>query len=206
MGLAASLPFASVRRRYEELTQSGLFNSVWYRLNRSDSFNPAWLLARCMDPAWHHVSLGRLRDPNPLFDTEWYLAKRPEAAKRGHVPLLHYLAHGAGEGLDPNPDFSSVDYFRRYPDAQASGLTALEHFMLRGAREGRDTRHEPASQPKSPGGQRLVCVFSHFDAGGRILPYVQAAILVRTRSMRLRNPLGEHIFQSERLRSTQGRA
>jgi hypothetical protein len=175
MRLGAYLPFASVRRGYEELTESGLFDSVWYRLNNSDSFRPAyvWPLARRTDPAWHHVSSGRLLDPNPLFDTEWYVAKRPEAADRGKVPLLHYLARGAGEGLDPNPDFSSVDYFRRYPDAQASGLTALEHFMLRGAREGRDPRHEPTSQPRSSGNLRLVCVFSHFDAAGRILPYVQ---------------------------------
>ena len=95
--------------------------------------------------------------------------QRPEAAGRGNVPLLHYLARGAAEGLDPNPDFSSADHFRRYPDAQASGLTALEHFMLLGAREGRDPRHEPTSQPKSSGNLRLVCVFSHFDAAGRIL-------------------------------------
>jgi hypothetical protein len=175
MGLGAYLPFSSVRRRYEELTQSGLFDSVWYRLNNSDSFRPpnAWPFARPMEPAWHHVSVGRLLDPNPLFDTEWYVAKRPEAAGRGNVPLLHYLARGAAEGLDPNSDFSSADYFRRYPDAQASGLSALEHFMLLGAREGRDPRREPVPQPKSSGNLRLVCIFSHFDAAGRILPYVQ---------------------------------
>jgi rhamnosyltransferase len=126
-----------------------------------------------MDPAWHHVSLGRRLDPNPLFDAEWYVAQRPEAAERGSVPLLHYLAHGAREGIDPNPDFSSVDYLRRYPDAQASGLTALEHFVLRGAREGRDPRRGPASQKRSAENARLVCIFSHFDGTGRILPYVQ---------------------------------
>jgi Rhamnan synthesis protein F len=175
MGLGAYLPFSFARRRYEELTQSGLFDSVWYRLNNSDSFRPAyvWPLARPMDPAWHHVSSGRLLDPNPLFDTEWYVAKRPEAAGRGNVPLLHYLARGAAEGLDPNSDFSSADYFRRYPDARASGLSALEHFMLLGAREGRDPRREPIPQPKSSRNLRLVCIFSHFDAAGRILPYVQ---------------------------------
>jgi rhamnan synthesis protein F len=179
MGLAAFLPFAPVRRRYEQLTQSGLFDSVWYRLNNLDSFEPepSWPFDRRMDPAWHHVSVGRLLDPNPLFDAEWYVAKRPEAASRGNVPLLHYLARGAAEGLDPNPDFSSADYFRRYPDAQASGLSALEHYMLRGAREGRDPRHAPAAQPSysqdRSGNLRLVCLFSHFDAAGRILPYVQ---------------------------------
>ena len=181
MELGAYLPFPSVRRRheerrrYEELTRSGLFDPVWYRLNNADSFRPAyaWPLARPADPAWHHVSSGRLLDPNPLFDTDWYVAKRPEAAGRGNVPLLHYLSRGAAEGLDPNPDFSSADYFRRYPDARASGLTALEHFMSVGAREGRDPRHHPAAQPKRSRNLRLVCVFSHFDAAGRILPYVQ---------------------------------
>jgi hypothetical protein len=155
--------------------QSGLFDRVWYGPNNSDSFRSAyvWPLARYMDPAWHHVSLGRLLDPNPLFDAQWYVAKCPEAASRGNIPLLHYLAKGAGEGLDPNPDFSSADYFRRYPDARASGWTALEHFMRLGAREGRDPRHEPASQPGNFGKLRLVCVFSHFDAAGRILPYVR---------------------------------
>jgi len=181
MELGAYLPFPSVRRRheerrrYEELTRSGLFDPVWYRLNNADSFRPAyaWPLARPADPAWHHVSSGRLLDPNPLFDTDWYVAKRPEAAGRGNVPLLHYLSRGAAEGLDPNPEFSSADYFRRYPDARASGLTALEHFMSVGAREGRDPRHHPAAQPKRSRNLRLVCVFSHFDAAGRILPYVQ---------------------------------
>lgn len=175
MKLAASLPFASVRRRSEELTRSGLFDSTWYRLNNADSFRPAylWPLARYMDPALHHVSLGRLLDPNPFFDSEWYVAKRPEAAGRGNVPLLHYLARGAAEGLDPSADFSGADYFRRYPDAQASGMTALEHFMLHGAREGRDPRPEPTSRPEGSANLRLVCVFSHFDAGGRILPYVR---------------------------------
>ena len=126
IGLAASLLFPSVRRRYKKLTQSGLFDSVWYRLNNSEAFRPeyVWPLARCNDPAWHHVLLGRLLDPNPFFDTEWYVAKRPEAAAGGDVPLLHYLAQGAGEGLDPNPDFSSADYFRRYPDARASGFAS----------------------------------------------------------------------------------
>lgn len=175
MELGSYLPFSSVRRRYVELTQSGLFDSVWYRVNNSDSFRPAhaWSLSRSMDPAWHHVSVGRLLDPNPFFDTEWYVTKLPEAARRGNVPLLHYLAQGAGEGLDPNPDFSSVDYFRRYPDAHASGLTALEHYMLLGAKEGRDPRHEMTSRPKRSGNLRRVCVFSHFDAAGRILPYVR---------------------------------
>ncbi len=176
MGLAAHLPFTSVKRRYDELTRSGLFDPVWYGLNNSDSYRPAayvWPFTRRMHPAWHHVSVGRLLDPNPLFDAEWYVAKQPEAAGRGNLPLLHYLAHGAGEGLDPNPDFSSADYFRRYPDAQASGLTALEHFMMRGAREGRDPRPEPASRPTESGNLRLVCLFSHFDTAGRILPYVR---------------------------------
>jgi len=175
MGLAAFLPFASARRRCEELTQSGLFDAVWYRLSNLDSFKSAYArqLVQSMDPVWHHVLLGRGLDPNPLFDAEWYVATRPEAAARGSVPLLHYLARGADEGLDPNPDFSGADYFHRYPDAQASGLTALEHYMRLGAREGRDPRHEPPSQPGSFGNLRLVCVFSHFDAAGRILPYVQ---------------------------------
>jgi len=179
MGLAAYLPFAPVKRRHEKLTKSGLFDSTWYRLNNPDLFEPAsaWPFSRRKDPAWHYVTAGRMLDPNPFFDTEWYVAKRPEAARRGNVPLLHYLARGAAEGIDPNPYFSGADYFRRYPDARASGLTPLEHFLLLGAREGRDSRHEPTSQPRSSQTRsehlRLVCLFSHFDAAGRIPPYVQ---------------------------------
>src|ERR1043165_4189002 len=101
MGLAAHLPFTSVKRRYDELTRSGLFDPVWYGLNNSDSYRPAayvWPFTRRMHPAWHHVSVGRLLDPNPLFAAEWYVAKQPDAPGRGNLPLLHYLAHGAGEG------------------------------------------------------------------------------------------------------------
>ena len=54
-----------------------------------------------MNPLAHYLRQGALegRDPNPLFDSDWYLQQNPDVAKAGVNPLAHYLRAGAGEGL-----------------------------------------------------------------------------------------------------------
>jgi hypothetical protein len=37
---------------------------------------------------------GEGREPNPLFDTEWYLAENPHIAQKNLNPLVHYLQSG----------------------------------------------------------------------------------------------------------------
>jgi GT2 family glycosyltransferase len=47
----------------------------------------------------HGVTEGR--DPNELFDTDWYLAANPDVAAAGMNPLAHYLLAGRAEGRPP---------------------------------------------------------------------------------------------------------
>ena len=52
------------------------------------------------DPAGHFHSVGWQagRDPNPWFDTGYYLAANPDVRAIGRNPLLHYLRSGRAEG------------------------------------------------------------------------------------------------------------
>lgn len=172
------------------IRRSRLFDADWYKTKYATSplrsVNPLWY-----EPLWHYLCCGRRLDPNPMFDGEWYIAQRPGVVS----PLAHYLRWGTRQGVDPNPNFSDWWYLRRYPDARESPLSPLEHYLHVGVAEGRDPRPPPGSprfrgaglpQPwpaharpaaKGPGADstsgRRLCLFSHFDAGGRIFPCVQ---------------------------------
>jgi SAM-dependent methyltransferase len=50
---------------------------------------------------------------------------------------MHYLLHGANEGLDPGPFFSTNGYLRQNPDVAQSGMNPLAHYELFGRKEGR---------------------------------------------------------------------
>ena len=71
-----------------------------------------------------------------LFEEQWYLARYPHT--RGTDPVLHYLHHGAAEGLNPNRFFSTAKYLKNYPDVVASGANPFLHYVQRGRFEERD--------------------------------------------------------------------
>src|ERR1041384_4858275 len=71
-----------------------------------------------------------------LFEEEWYLSRYPHT--RGTDPVLHYLHHGAAEGLNPNRFFSTAQYLKNYPDVVASGANPFLHYVQRGRFEERD--------------------------------------------------------------------
>ncbi len=50
---------------------------------------------------------------------------------------MHYLLHGADEGLDPGPFFSTNGYLRQNPDVAQRGMNPLAHYELFGRKEGR---------------------------------------------------------------------
>ena len=79
-----------------------------------------------MNPLRHYLQRGVLegRDPNPLFDTDWYLQQNPDVAKAGVNPLAHYLRQGALEGRDPNPLFDTDWYLQQNPDVAKAGESA----------------------------------------------------------------------------------
>ncbi len=116
------------RRR---LLRSGLFDARWYLATSG--------LGRGVDPATHFLTVGGKagRDPNPLFDTAWYVEQNPDVAREGANPLLHYLGAGAAEGRDPNPFFSSAWYLSAYPDVAGSRANPLAHYLAHGSAEGR---------------------------------------------------------------------
>jgi hypothetical protein len=79
----------------------------------------------------------RGRDPNPLFDTDWYLAHNPDVAAAAINPLAHYLHNGGSEGRNPSPSFDARCYLAQNPNVAAAGTNALVHFQPHGMREGR---------------------------------------------------------------------
>lgn len=68
-------------------------------------------------------------DPHPLFDTDWYLARYPEAAAPGSNPLLHFIAHSPTEGQDPSPYFDTAYYYDQVPRLHKNGKNALVHYV-----------------------------------------------------------------------------
>ncbi len=68
-----------------------------------------------------------------LFDPVFYAARvwfSGDAA-------MHYLLHGADDGLDPGPFFSTNGYLRQNPDVAQRGMNPLAHYELFGRKEGR---------------------------------------------------------------------
>jgi hypothetical protein len=92
-----------------------------------------------MDPYGHYLRHGAEegRDPNPLFDTSWYLKQNPSVNDSGENPLVHFYSVGAKEGRDPTPLFDVKWYLENNPDVREKGVNPLKHFIEHGANEGR---------------------------------------------------------------------
>jgi GT2 family glycosyltransferase len=72
-----------------------------------------------------------------FFDPVFYKAQNPAVASANADPLLHYMDHGAGNGLDPSAVFNTAYYVRCNPDIVAAGVNPLVHFVRYGRFEGR---------------------------------------------------------------------
>ena len=95
MRLRLSLPADTWRRRSPDLQAiflSGLFDAAFYRADYP-------VLEAGIEPILHFLEQGGLQgcDPNPLFDSDWYLEKNPDVAAAGINPLLHYICFGTAE-------------------------------------------------------------------------------------------------------------
>ena len=130
----ANLLGASIRKVQSlvaraKISDSGLFLTEWYNQQNND------VRSKGIDPLSHYCAYGAYegRDPNPLFDSEWY-REVYLAGRRELNPLLHYLRHGARAGLRPHPMFDPV----WYAGHRNSGLSpdALRHFLASGAAAG----------------------------------------------------------------------
>jgi len=81
------------------------------------------------------------RDPNALFDVDYYLAQYQDVAAtvaRGETTAwAHFSQYGWKEGRDPSALFNTKAYLAANEDVQAGGLNPLLHFLTVGASEGR---------------------------------------------------------------------
>lgn len=121
-----------LRREYQEVAQSGLFDHVFYLKQ-----NPA--LARTgIDPLKHYLTHRvEPRDPHPLFSRDWYMQQNPDLVASGANPLVHYLRQGYKDGRSPHPLFDPAFYLKQNPDVAQSGIDPLRHYIARGGLEGR---------------------------------------------------------------------
>jgi len=114
---------------------SPLFDAVWYRQRYPEAAEQA-------NPLVHYLKRGGFEgfNPNPYFDSEWYLAVNPDVATTGVNPLVHFMRYGAREGRNPSLRFDIYYYWRQYPKIAASGVNPLEHFLSVGIADGARAR------------------------------------------------------------------
>jgi O-antigen biosynthesis protein len=110
----------------------GAFDASYYARRYPDA------VAAKVNLLAHYVAFGAAegRDPNPLFQTDFYVAQLTGDSSRIN-PLAHYLWTGSRENLDPHPLFNSSLYLEGNPDVAKSGCNPLIHYLAFGGAEGR---------------------------------------------------------------------
>lgn len=111
-----------------------LFQKQWYR----DVYGlrgPRWLLLL------HYLLIGASKgyDPNPLFDTDWYLDRYPEVAAEVLNPLDHFQRWGSQQGRMPSPLFNTRFYRSQYKHIMNEDEDVLSHYF----RVGRNRDYSP---------------------------------------------------------------
>ncbi|MDP6671669.1 MAG: glycosyltransferase, partial [Arenicellales bacterium] len=128
--------FARFFHDYRLVEQGGLLWHSQYLQEAGDR------IAGHVDPIAHYLAIGteNRMDPNPLFDSRYYLSEYPGVAESGINPLVHYLDHGAREGRDPHPLFDTDYYLEHYGHLLAEGTNPLADFIEKGGYQG----HHPS--------------------------------------------------------------
>lgn len=83
-------------------------------------------------------------NPDPLFNTAYYLAHNPDVAAAHINPLLHYENNGWKEGRNPSAGFNTRAYLAANPDVSAAAINPLSHYLQNGQSEGRQAYPAPA--------------------------------------------------------------
>jgi GT2 family glycosyltransferase len=115
------------------ILSSGLFDPVYYRRQAQlDELAPERLVLHYIQ---HGAAAGL--DPNPLFDTDWYVQKNPHVAGTGMNPFAYYLVHGA---FHTNPHMLfDLDYYRQQNSSfMESFKNPLLHYYTEGWFAGQD--------------------------------------------------------------------
>jgi GT2 family glycosyltransferase len=71
-------------------------------------------------------------DPNPYFDSDWYVSTNQDVETSGLDPLFHYASFGESEGRKPNPLFDPNHYLIKHPELKEQQGTLLAHFIKNG--------------------------------------------------------------------------
>ncbi|MFN3959139.1 MAG: glycoside hydrolase family 99-like domain-containing protein [Parvularculaceae bacterium] len=124
------------------------------------------------DPLTHYLKRGWVqgRDPNPLFQNDYYLENNPDVAAGGANPLLHFAESGAREGRKPSPLFDIRWYVAQNPDVAEAGVNPLVHYLTAGASEGRapNVLFDPEYYRREAGLTKDVNALAHYaETGGR---------------------------------------
>ena len=70
------------------------------------------------------------------FDIDYYLKERPDIAKSGLNPIIHFFECGWREGTNPNNTFWTDYYLARYPEVGRSKLNPFYHYLAFGKGSG----------------------------------------------------------------------
>ncbi|MFA6222555.1 MAG: glycosyltransferase [Desulfomonilaceae bacterium] len=91
-----------------------------------------------IDPIIHYLKEGAAqgRNPNPWFDTSFYMSTHPGVVSVGINPLFHYMILGAHQGYNPHPLFDTSYYVKENPTVAGAGINPLSHFILGGFKLG----------------------------------------------------------------------
>ena len=115
-------------------SRNDLFWSEWYIFKYLNSNN-------AKTPFLHYlregVKLGF--NPNPFFDSKWYMDRYLEVAKSGMNPLVHFINKGADLGYDPHPLFDNKWYKAHYSYLMNSKISSLNHYLKAGFLQGMKT-------------------------------------------------------------------
>ncbi|HYX14871.1 MAG TPA: hypothetical protein VE944_10995 [Nostoc sp.] len=120
----------------------GVVDEEFYLLQNSDVVQ-AVIQGSISSGSQHFALFGQFerRDPNNLFDTNFYLTNNPDvkqAVDQGFTTAAqHYFTFGGFEGRDPSASFDSSSYLEINTDVAAAGINPLSHYLIFGMNEGR---------------------------------------------------------------------
>ncbi|NEO55534.1 MAG: SGNH/GDSL hydrolase family protein [Okeania sp. SIO3B5] len=128
------------------LTINELFDEQFY-LETYPEVAEAIVNGTVSDGFFHFIRFGQFesRDPNAIFNTDFYLANNPGVAavveQNVLTPIEHFINFGQFEQRDPSTLLDTSFYLNRYSDVgealATTSLTATEHFLNTGQFEGR---------------------------------------------------------------------
>lgn len=100
----------------------------------SASQQAAFALQHYTNFGWHEG-----RNPNQVFNTNYYLKTNSDVAAAGINPLAHYESFGWQENRTTSATFNETHYLTVNPDIKLAGVNPMDHYLVYGQFEGRST-------------------------------------------------------------------